>query len=97
MLKNIVLIKWKETLSDEQLEAIVSALKELPSKIPQIQSASFGADKKLIKNNADFAIVTEFESEADFQAYLVHPEHQALVAKQVGPFLASMQSIQFAS
>lgn len=95
MLKNIVLLKWKEELAEEQLAAVVGALKDLPSKISEIKAISFGSDKKLVKGNADFAILTEFNSESDFQAYLVHPAHQALVGKVVAPLMAEMKAIQF--
>ena len=95
MLKNIVLLSFKEDASTEQLEAINKALTELQTKISEILRISFGADKGLVKNNADFAITTEFDSDVDFQAYLAHPAHQELVGKLVVPVMASMQATQF--
>ncbi len=77
MIKHIVL--WK--LHDRSnAPAMKAKLDELPSKIQAIHKLEVGISKEQGDALADIALYSEFGSEADLQAYIVHPAHQAVVA-----------------
>ena len=95
MIKHVVLLKWKPEVTPSQVEAVSAAFDALRQEIPEIVSYTFGPDAGIYRGNADYALVAEFRNEADLQAYVNHPRHQALMAEVTGPIMASFQSIQF--
>lgn len=95
MIKHIVLLKWKEDVSKEQIDLVTSGLQNLKDQIPEIASYSFGQDAAIYRGNADYALIAEFRSEADLKAYVVHPKHQEFLREVAGPILESFQSAQF--
>lgn len=95
MIKHIVLLTWKEGVSQEQIESVTSAFSSLRSEISEIVSYSFGKDAGIYRGNADYALVAEFGSEEALRAYVVHPSHQKLMSNVTGPIMESFQSIQF--
>jgi heme-degrading monooxygenase HmoA len=84
-------VRFKSTASEEQIAAFQSALAELPAQIDVIVSTRQGRDLGDRPTNADYAVVTEFNSAADFYTYLEHPAHKAIAVQAV----ASMSSVQF--
>jgi hypothetical protein len=95
MIKHIVLLKWKDGVSSEQVDLVTSSFQNLKDQIPEIASYSFGKDASIYRGNADYALIAEFETEANFKAYVVHPKHQELLREITGPILESFQSVQF--
>ncbi len=94
-IKHVVLLNWKDGVSAEQVDVLTAKFSELKAGVGEIKSYQYGPDVGLIKGNADYVIVAEFESEADLKAYLVHPLHRQLLAEVAGPILDSFQSAQF--
>lgn len=94
-IKHVVLLNWKAGVSPDQVDAVTESLGKIKSEIDVVKSYQYGADAGLIKGNADYGIVAEFESEADLKAYVVHPLHQRLLTEVAGPILDSFQSAQF--
>lgn len=95
MIKHVVLLNWKAEVTPSQVEAVSAAFDALRQEIPEIVSYTFGPDAGIYRGNADYALIAEFHTEADLQAYVKHPRHQALMAEVTGPIMASFQSIQF--
>lgn len=82
LLRHVVLFKFKADATPEQIDRVVAAFRELPDKIKEIHSFEWGTDnspEKLSKGHTHCFLVT-FRSEADRDAYLPHPAHQAFVA-----------------
>jgi hypothetical protein len=94
MILHIVLFKWKEGVTKEQVDAIDAAMAKLPAAIPQVKQLHWGSDVHFREGNADWALAAIFANQADWQAYQVHPEHQAIVQNLVAPILASRAAIQ---
>jgi hypothetical protein len=83
LLRHVVLFKFKPDATPDQISEIVKAFQELPGKISQIRDFEWGTDnspEKLSKGLTHCFFVT-IASEADRDAYLPHPAHQAFVAK----------------
>lgn len=95
MIKHVVLLKWKAGVSEEQIDCVSAGFQKLKDQIPEIASYSFGKDASIYRGNADYALIAEFESEADLRAYVVHPKHQEFLREVTGPIMASFQSVQF--
>jgi len=94
MILHIVLFKWKEGVTKEQIAALDAAMAKLPAAIPQVKNLTWGSDVHFREGNADWALAGVFANQADWQAYQVHPEHQAIVQNLVSPILASRTAIQ---
>ena len=95
MIRHVVLLSWKQGVSQDQIDEVTAAFRALKDEIPEIVSYSFGQDAGIFGGNADYALVADFENEADLKAYVKHPRHQELMADITGPILASFQAIQF--
>ena len=95
MIKHVVLLTWKEDVSQEQVDTVTAEFRALGDEIEEVAGYEFGQDAGIYKGNADYALIAEFKNEADLKAYVVHPRHQELLAKVTGPILKSFLSVQF--
>ena len=82
LLRHVVMFGWKEGTDTTYINKIVSAFKELKSKIPLIKSFEWGTNSSPegLNNGLTHCFVATFSSDADRDAYLVHPAHKAFVA-----------------
>lgn len=95
MIKHVVLLTWKDGTSQDQIDAVTSGFLALRNEIPDIVSYSFGQDAGIYRGNADYALIAEFQEEADLEAYVSHPSHIRLLKTITGPILESFQAVQF--
>ena len=81
VLKHVVMFGWKEGTDTATINKIVAAFRELPSKISQIKSFEWGTNSSPegLNNGLTHCFVASFSSDADRDAYLVHPAHKAFV------------------
>ncbi len=82
MIRHIVI--WRLRAEDQATRAadvatIVAALSELPTVIPQIRTLSVGPNIADHPSNWDLALVIDYNTRADLDAYRVHPEHLRVV------------------
>ena len=85
MIRHIVLFRFKEEAEGrtkrENVEATRQMLEALPAKIPLIlESHTFVNAPDTNRENADLMLISDFASREDLDAYMVHPDHQAVVA-----------------
>lgn len=95
-LRHVVAFKFKDDAGKEKIDTVVNAFRDLKKKITQIQDFEWGTNvspEKLDKGFTHQFILT-FESDADRDAYLVHPDHKEF-GKIVGPVLADVFVIDF--
>jgi Stress responsive A/B Barrel Domain len=81
VLRHLVLFRFKEDATVEQIKAVETAFCALPSKIDTIYDYEWGTDVST-ENLADgftHSFLVTFKSEADRAVYLPHPEHKAFV------------------
>lgn len=81
LLRHVVLFKFKESSSEEEVQKVVDAFRALPDKIPQVHSFEYGTNNSPEGLDGGFthAILMTFKSEADRDAYLPHPAHQEFI------------------
>ncbi len=76
------------------MEAVASALAEMPVLLPFIRRYDMGPDLG-VTGSHDFAIVADFDSIEDYRAYADHPDHKAVTVSFIAPILESMARVQF--
>lgn len=81
MLRHVVIFKFKDSSSAQEVQKVVDGFRELKSKIPQIASFEFGTNNSPEGLNDGFThcFLVTFKSEKDRDAYLPHPAHKAFV------------------
>ncbi len=87
-LRHVVLFKFKDTTTPEDIKKVEDAFAALPTKIPQIKSYEWGLNNSPEGLNKGFThcFFLTFDSEADRAIYLPHPDHKAF-GELLGPFL----------
>jgi hypothetical protein len=95
MIRHVVLFRWNETVTDDQLVAISAGLDALPSAIPEIVAYRHGRDLGLGPTNFQYAIAADFADAADFAAYRDHPAHQRFITEHITGRVAERSAVQF--
>ena len=80
-LRHVVLLKFKNTATADEIAELEKAFAELPSKIPQISDFEWGIDNSVEGLDRGFthAFLVTFKSEEDRALYLPHEAHQTLM------------------
>ena len=96
VLRHVVLFKFKDAATPEQVRAIEDAFAELPGKIEGIEDFEWGTDvsKRNMAEGYTHCFVVTFPDEDALDEYLPHPAHQELVAL-LGPQLDKVLVIDF--
>jgi len=87
MIKHIVLWRLKEFAVGRDQAANAALIKEkleqLNGRIPGMLRLEVGSDFSASEESSHLALYSEFETRAALDAYLLHPEHKAVM-----PFIA---------
>lgn len=77
-LRHVVLFKFKESASAEQIKAIEEAFRALPAKIPEIVDFEWGTNNSPENKAEGFThcFFLTFRNEAGRAVYLPHPAHK---------------------
>lgn len=81
LLRHVVLLKFKENTTEQEIAKVEKAFSALPDKISAIKGYEWGTNNSpegLNKGYTHCFLVT-FESEEDRATYLPHPDHKAFV------------------
>lgn len=81
LLRHVVMFKFNDTATPNQIKVVEDAFHALPSKIDAIHDYEWGTNNSpegLNKGLTHCFFVT-FKSEEDREVYLPHPDHQAFV------------------
>jgi hypothetical protein len=95
-LLHVVSIKFKPSATPQQITEVVDAFRDLKKKVPSIQQLEWGTNVSPEKHDKGFThgFILSFKSEADRDAYLVHPEHKAF-GKRLGPLMDDVFVIDY--
>jgi hypothetical protein len=96
LLRHVVLFKFKEEATPEQITTIVNAFNALKGQIAEIHDFEWGTDVSVenLAQGFTHAFVVTFRSTADRDTYIPHPVHQDFV-KLVGPSLDKVLVVDF--
>lgn len=96
ILRHVVLFKFKDGTSAEDIKKVEEAFHALPSKIPQIAGYEWGINNSPEGLDKGFTHVffLSFKSEEDRSIYLPHPDHKAFGAV-LGPHLDDVHVMDY--
>jgi len=96
VLRHVVLFKFKEDTTKEQIRKTERAFCSLPGKIKAIHDFEWGTNVSPENRSQGFThcFVVTFLSEADRAIYLPHPAHKELAA-MLGPYLDQVLVIDY--
>lgn len=81
MLRHVVLFKFKDDASPDQVKKVEDAFRELPSKIKEVKDFEWGTNNSPegLSEGLTHCFFVSFASEQDREVYLPHPDHKAFV------------------
>ncbi|MCU0715597.1 MAG: Dabb family protein [Pirellula sp.] len=96
MLRHIVMFKFKETSSKEDVQKVVDAFRSLKQSIPEVAAFEYGTDNSPegLANGFTHCFLVTFKSEKDREVYLPHPKHKEFV-EILKPHLDKVQVIDY--
>ncbi|MBL7813937.1 MAG: Dabb family protein [Saprospiraceae bacterium] len=96
LLRHVVMFKFKDGTSAEDIKKVETAFRALPSKIKEIKGFEWGTNNSPEKHDNGFTHVffLSFDSEAGRAAYLPHPDHKAF-GKVLGPHLDKVMVLDY--
>ncbi|HEX2973790.1 MAG TPA: Dabb family protein [Tepidisphaeraceae bacterium] len=94
--RHVVIFKFKDSATPEQIKAVEVAFRALPSKIPQIRDFEWGTNNSPegLSQGFTHCFFLTFENEKDRDAYLPHPEHKKF-GQSLGPILDKVMVIDY--
>ena len=95
MIRHVVMFRWNDSVTDEQLVAMSAALDALPGAIAEIVAYRHGRDLGIGATNFQYAITADFANAPDFAVYRGHPEHQRFLADHITGRVAERSAVQF--
>jgi len=96
VLRHIVLFKFKDDATAEQIKAVEEAFAALPSKIDAIHDFEWGTNNSPEDHAQGYThcFLVTFKSEADRAQYLPHPEHLKFV-EVLKPILGEVHVVDY--
>ncbi len=81
MLRHVVMFQFKSTSSPADVQHVVDAFRELPSKVSAIADFEYGTDNSPegLADGLTHCFLVSFKSEADRATYLPHEAHLAFI------------------
>lgn len=96
MLRHVVLFKFKDGTTAEQIKSVEDAFRALPSKIKEIKGLEWGTNNspENLAQGFTHCFFLTFDSEKAREIYLPHPDHKAF-GKVLGPYLDKVLVIDY--
>lgn len=81
LLRHVVLFKFKDAVTKEQVKEVTDAFAELPKKIDAIESFEWGTNNspEMLDKGYTHCFLVTFRDEKGRETYLPHPEHKKFV------------------
>ena len=80
MIRHVAVFTFVPSFTGDQRRRWMAMVAALPGQIPQIRALSIGEDVVHGPTSHDLAIVADFDSVADLEAYSTHPAHAEVLA-----------------
>lgn len=95
MFRHVVMFKWREGTTADQVESVRRRLDELPRAIPEIARYQHGPDAEVNEGNFDYVVVGDFADAAGYLVYRDHPVHKQVIAEVLAPLIAERSAVQY--
>jgi hypothetical protein len=95
--RHVVLFKFRDRTSEERLREVEEAFRALAASLPFVSGFEWGLNSSPEKLDHGYShcFIVSFRSEADRDAYLPHPRHQAFVKDYLDPVLEDACVVDF--
>ncbi len=95
-LRHVVMFKFKDEATENEIQAIVDAFAGLKNEIPEIKDFEWGLNNSPegLNEGLTHCFTLTFDSDADRDNYLPHPAHKAFGAK-LGPILDKVVVVDY--
>jgi len=95
VLRHVVLFKFKDDTSSQQVREIVNAFRALPDRVDAICDFEWGTDVSVenLQQGFTHCFLVTFRSEADRAKYLPHPAHKEF--GMLGPHLDKVLVVDY--
>jgi hypothetical protein len=96
VLRHVVLFKFKDTSTPEDVKKVEEAFAALPGKLSVIKGYEWGKNNspENLNQGLTHCFLLTFSNEKDRDAYLVHPDHKAF-GKILGPHLDKVTVVDY--
>jgi hypothetical protein len=96
VLRHVVMFKFKDGTTAEQVKKVEDAFRKLPTQIKEIKGFEWGTNNSPEGLDQGFThcFFLTFASEADRAIYLPHPDHKAF-GKVLGPYLDKVLVVDY--
>lgn len=96
VLRHVVLFKFKDNSSAEDIKKVEEAFKALPTKISEIKGLEWGTNNSPegLSQGFTHCFFVTFDSEEGRAVYLPHPDHKAF-GKVLGPHLDKVLVVDY--
>lgn len=96
VLRHVVLFKFKDSSSPEDVRKVEKAFADLPKKITTIKAYEWGTNSSPegLNQGLTHCFLLTFASDKDRDDYLVHPDHKAF-GKILGPHLDKVTVVDY--
>jgi hypothetical protein len=81
LVDHLVLFTVKSDASADDVADLLSSIRDLRSRVPNVIDLSVGEDFSGRSDPYTHGLFVRFQTPDDLQAYLTHPEHQKVVEK----------------
>jgi len=95
VLRHVVLMRFIPNVTTDQVDELTADLLTLPGSIAEIKAYSCGRNVGEANKNWHFAVVAEFATSADHEAYLTNERHLEVIATRIHPILAERAAVQY--
>jgi hypothetical protein len=95
-LRHVVMFKFKESATEEDIEKVEKAFNALPGKISAIRDFEWGTNNSPERLNKGFThcFLLTFNSEEDRKVYLPHPDHKNF-GKEIGDYIQDVIVVDY--
>lgn len=94
MIAHLAVFRWKPDVTQEQVDELTVALRDMATKIAVLRSYVVGPNLHLRPGGSDYAVTALVDDAAGLEAYLDHPEHLAVLQSHLVPMIAERNAVQ---
>ncbi len=95
MIVHIVLFKWQPDTSPETIASVMSALRGMKGKVPEIIDLSCGDNFSELSQGFQNGLVVQVKDKADLDAYAKNYLHQEIIQTLIKPILADKITVDY--
>jgi hypothetical protein len=95
MIRHVSLLTFVPEATSDQIEAVATALRALPPRIPALRDYRVGPDVGVDGGNATFVVIGDFDDADGYRSYRDHPAHLAVARDHIIPILAARTAAQY--